>query len=82
MALPPCHCLVQVTKGAPGQFRNILRSYNIPRNPYRRGMLSTVDLLEPTRLVQVLLLLQTTFTFFTKQVTLMTRSTVFIVSVL
>jgi len=46
------------------------------RKSYRRGKLSTVDLLVLTSLVQLLFILKIFFTFFTKQVTLMRRSTV------
>jgi hypothetical protein len=35
-----------------------------PRNPYRRGRLSTVDLLVPTSLDHMLLILRTLFTFY------------------
>ncbi len=64
----------------------------LPGNPYRgkrlstvdllvptsldRGRLSTVDLLAPTSLDQRLLIVKTLFPFFTKQTTLMRRSTV------
>jgi hypothetical protein len=46
-----------------------------PRNPYRRGQLSTVDLLVLTSLDQLLLILKTLLTFFTKQASLRRRST-------
>jgi hypothetical protein len=45
-------------------------------NPYWRGGLSTVDLLVLTSLDQLLFLLKILFTLFTKQATLMRRSTV------
>ncbi len=45
-------------------------------NPKWRGRLSTLDLLVLTTLDEVLLILQTLFTFFTKQATLMRRCTV------
>jgi len=47
-----------------------------PGNSHWRGRLSTVDLLVLTRLDQLLLKLPTTFTFLTKQATLMRRSSV------
>ncbi len=45
------------------------------RNPRWRGRLSTVDLLVLTSLDQLLLMMQTLFTFFTKQATLMRNLT-------
>jgi hypothetical protein len=47
-----------------------------PGNPYWRGWLSTVDLLVPTNFDQLLMIFQTTFTFYKKQDTLMRRSIV------
>jgi len=47
-----------------------------PRNPYKRGRLSTVDLLAPPGLDQLLLNYKHFFYLFTKQVTLVRRSTV------
>jgi hypothetical protein len=47
-----------------------------PGNPHWKGRLSTVDLLLPTSVVQLLLKQQTLFTCFIKQATLMRRSTV------
>jgi hypothetical protein len=50
--------------------------WHVPGKPYRRGKLSTVDLLVLPSLDQLLLIVQTLFTFFTKQATLMRRLTV------
>jgi len=47
-----------------------------PGKPYRRGRLSTVNLLVLTSLDQLIFKLKILFTFFTKQATLMRRSTV------
>jgi hypothetical protein len=44
--------------------------------PYWRGKLSTVDLLALTSSYQLLLIMQTSFTFYIKQAALMRRSTV------
>ncbi len=46
------------------------------KNPYRRGIISTVDLHVLTSLVQLLFTLKILLTFFTKQATLMRRSSV------
>ena len=44
-------------------------------NPYRRGSLGTVDLLVLTQLDQLIFILKILFTSFTKQETLMRRTT-------
>ncbi len=51
--------------------RLIVRSMN----PYRRGILSTVDLLVLTSLDKLILILKIIFLFFTKQASLIRRST-------
>jgi hypothetical protein len=48
----------------------------LSRETYWRGRLSTVDLLELASLFQLLVILKTLLTFFTKQVTLVRRPTV------
>jgi hypothetical protein len=48
----------------------------MPGNPYLRERLSTLDLLVVTSLDNLLLILKTFFYFFTKQATLLRRSTV------
>jgi hypothetical protein len=53
-----------------------LNAYLKSGNSHRRGRLSTVDLLVISSLDQQLLKLQTIFSYFTKQATLMRRSTV------
>jgi len=47
-----------------------------PRMSYRRGSLSTVDLLVLTSLVQLIYIMKTLFRCLTKQATLFRRSTV------
>ena len=47
-----------------------------PGNPYRRGRISTVELLALTSLYQLLIKLKRNFSFLTKQPFLMRRSTV------
>ncbi len=51
-------------------------SMDMPWNPYWRGRLSTVDLLVLTSLDQLIFILKILFTFITKQLTLLRRSTV------
>ncbi len=53
----------------------ILACYS-PWNPYWKGRLSTIDLLVLTSFDQLLVLLKILFTYLTKQLTLMRRSTV------
>ncbi len=53
-----------------------LNSWLYPRNPYWRGRLGTIDLLEIICLDQLLFILQAWFTFLQKQAILMRRSTV------
>ncbi len=47
-----------------------------PGSPYRKGRLSTVDLLAPTSLVQLIFMFKILLTFVTKQAALIRRSSV------
>jgi hypothetical protein len=48
------------------QFYNVSSFIVKPENPYRRGILSTIDLLIPTSLYQLLRLMKILFIFFLK----------------
>ncbi len=81
--IPPEKELLPAMLIAPrvGTYKNWQRHFLVvllylSREPYWRGQQSTVDLLVLTSLVQQFLIVQTLFTFLTKQATLMRRSTV------
>jgi hypothetical protein len=57
-------------------FLNQIFVSDTPGKTYRRGRLSTVDLLVLTCLDQLLLLIKILYTFLTEQATLMRRTTV------
>jgi hypothetical protein len=64
--------------GISNAFKSLARAYAVAKEPLLNGVKSivnSVDLPVFTSLYQLLLIMQTLFTFFTKQATLMTRST-------